>query len=94
MTYQIPDSRLENLWLNKIDVLLSSFMRERQQDKWGEGGGGGMETFLLLFPQFDFSAPKEEVYFKMLGETVWRATKMKDRDSRYVFFLYLKKKNL
>ncbi|MCI4377878.1 hypothetical protein PGIGA_G00208780 [Pangasianodon gigas] len=41
-----------------------------------------METFVFLFPQFDFSAPKEEVYFKMLGETVWRATRMKDSHSR------------
>ncbi|GAA6101199.1 regulator of G-protein signaling 18 [Tachysurus ichikawai] len=41
-----------------------------------------METFVFLFPQFDFSAPKEEVYFKMLGETVWGATRMKDSQSR------------
>lgn len=54
-----------------------------------------METFVFLFPQFDFSAPKEEVCFKMLGETVWRATRMKDSHSRYViyyiYFYFFKK---
>ncbi|KAL6489938.1 hypothetical protein MHYP_G00002830 [Metynnis hypsauchen] len=41
-----------------------------------------METFVFLFPQFNFSAPKEEVYFKMLGETELRASRMKDSNSR------------
>ncbi|XP_062848993.1 regulator of G-protein signaling 18 isoform X2 [Trichomycterus rosablanca] len=40
-----------------------------------------MEIFVFLFPQFDSTAPKEEVHFKMLGETVWRATKMKHGSS-------------
>lgn len=78
----------EDLWLNKIDVLLSGFMseRERERQRGRVRQGKSMETFVFLFPQFDFSAPKEEVSFKMLGETVWRATRMKDSQSRYVFF--------
>ncbi|XP_066537178.1 regulator of G-protein signaling 18 [Hoplias malabaricus] len=41
-----------------------------------------MKTFVFLFPQFKFCAPKEEVYFKMLGETELRTSRMKDSNSR------------
>ncbi|XP_076828482.1 regulator of G-protein signaling 18 [Brachyhypopomus gauderio] len=42
-----------------------------------------METFVFLFPQLNFSATKEEVNFKMLGETELRASRMKDSHSRH-----------
>ncbi|XP_072544428.1 regulator of G-protein signaling 18 [Salminus brasiliensis] len=41
-----------------------------------------MDTVVFLFPQINFSAPKEEAYFKMLGETELRASRMKDGNSR------------
>ncbi|XP_056599745.1 regulator of G-protein signaling 18 isoform X1 [Triplophysa dalaica] len=38
-----------------------------------------MKTFVFLFPQFNFStAPKEEAYFKMLGEDEPLACRMKE----------------
>lgn len=38
-----------------------------------------MKTFVFLFPQFNFStAPKEEAYFKMLGEDELLACRMKE----------------
>uniref|UniRef100_A0A4W5PYE2 Regulator of G protein signaling 18 n=1 Tax=Hucho hucho TaxID=62062 RepID=A0A4W5PYE2_9TELE len=41
-----------------------------------------METFVFLFPQFNLLAPKEEVYFKMLGPKDLKAPRMKDSNSR------------
>ncbi|XP_049454246.1 regulator of G-protein signaling 18 [Epinephelus fuscoguttatus] len=41
-----------------------------------------METLLFLFPQFNYMAPKEEAYFKMLGPEDLHAPKMKDDTSR------------
>ncbi|TWW72803.1 Regulator of G-protein signaling 18 [Takifugu flavidus] len=41
-----------------------------------------METLLLLFPQFSFTAQKEEVYFRMLGPGATQAAKMKEDSSR------------
>ncbi|KAM7379003.1 hypothetical protein PAMP_004583 [Pampus punctatissimus] len=41
-----------------------------------------METLLFLFPQFNYMAPKEEAYFKMLGPEDLQAPKMKDDTSR------------
>ncbi|XP_060940316.1 regulator of G-protein signaling 18 [Limanda limanda] len=40
-----------------------------------------METLLLLFPQFNYMAPKEEAYFKMLSPEHLQAPKMKDDSS-------------
>lgn len=41
-----------------------------------------METLLLLFPQFSYTAQKEEVYFRMLGPGATQAVKMKDDSNR------------
>ncbi|KAM9322120.1 regulator of G-protein signaling 18 [Pholidichthys leucotaenia] len=41
-----------------------------------------METLLFLFPQFNYMAPKEEAYFKMLGPEDLQAPAMKDGSSR------------
>ncbi|CAK6952205.1 regulator of G-protein signaling 18 [Scomber scombrus] len=41
-----------------------------------------METLLFLFPQFNYMAPKEEAYFKMLGPEDLQAPKMKNDTSR------------
>ncbi|KAM7401059.1 hypothetical protein PAMA_005316 [Pampus argenteus] len=41
-----------------------------------------METLLFLFPQFNYMAPKEEAYFKMLGREELQTSKMKDDTSR------------
>lgn len=51
--------------------------------------GKSMKIFVFLFPQFNFSAPKEEAYFKMLGEDELLACRMKDTHLRYSFFLTL-----
>jgi len=45
-----------------------------------------MKIFVFLFPQFNFSAPKEEAYFKMLSEDELLACEMKENHSRYSFF--------
>ncbi|KAG1931919.1 regulator of G-protein signaling 18 [Pimephales promelas] len=41
-----------------------------------------MKIFVFLFPQFNFSAPKEEAYFKMLSEDELLACEMKENHSR------------
>ncbi|XP_037315305.1 regulator of G-protein signaling 18 [Pungitius pungitius] len=41
-----------------------------------------MEALLFLFPQFNYMAPKEEVYFKILGPEDLQAPTMKDDSSR------------
>ncbi|KAK9979743.1 hypothetical protein ABG768_013157 [Culter alburnus] len=41
-----------------------------------------MKIFVFLFPQFNFSAPKEEAYFKMLSEDELLACRMKDTNLR------------
>ncbi|XP_051557533.1 regulator of G-protein signaling 18 [Myxocyprinus asiaticus] len=41
-----------------------------------------MKTFVFLFPQFNFSAPKEEAYFKMLSEDELLACRMKETHLR------------
>ncbi|XP_056119780.1 regulator of G-protein signaling 18 [Rhinichthys klamathensis goyatoka] len=41
-----------------------------------------MKIFVFLFPQFNFSAPKEEAYFKMLSEDELLACGMKETHSR------------
>ncbi|KAJ8274484.1 hypothetical protein COCON_G00091090 [Conger conger] len=48
-----------------------------------------MQTFLFLFPQLNFSAPKEEAYFKMLGPddltvkgTNENTTRFKDKEKK------------
>lgn len=41
-----------------------------------------MKIFVFLFPQFNFSAPKEEAYFKMLSEDKLLACGMKDTHPR------------
>ncbi|CAB1325834.1 unnamed protein product [Coregonus sp. 'balchen'] len=41
-----------------------------------------MEACVFLFPQFNFLAPKEEAYFKMLGPEDLKAPRMKDSNSR------------
>ncbi|XP_071773757.1 regulator of G-protein signaling 18 [Centroberyx gerrardi] len=41
-----------------------------------------METLLFLFPQFNFLAPKEEAYFKMLGPEDLQTARMKDDTTR------------
>uniref|UniRef100_A0A667YCD9 Regulator of G protein signaling 18 n=1 Tax=Myripristis murdjan TaxID=586833 RepID=A0A667YCD9_9TELE len=41
-----------------------------------------METLLFLFPQFNFLAPKEEAYFKMLGPEDLQTPRMKDDTTR------------
>lgn len=48
--------------------------------------GKSMKIFVFLFPQFNFSAPKEEAYFKMLSEDELLACRMKDTNLRYSFF--------
>ncbi|KAJ8011221.1 hypothetical protein DPEC_G00055910 [Dallia pectoralis] len=53
-----------------------------------------METFVFLFPQFNFLAPKEEAYFKMLGPGDLKASRMKEcnsrtKDNKYRFSLLL-----
>lgn len=45
-----------------------------------------MKIFVFLFPQFNFSAPKEEAYFKMLSEDELLACRMKETHLRYSFF--------
>ncbi|XP_034039694.1 regulator of G-protein signaling 18 [Thalassophryne amazonica] len=40
-----------------------------------------METLLFLFPQFNYLAPKEEAYFKMLGPDDLQTPKMKDNSN-------------
>lgn len=50
--------------------------------------GKSMKIFVFLFPQFNFSAPKEEAYFKMLSEDELLACRMKDTNLRYSFFSY------
>ncbi|XP_010893418.1 regulator of G-protein signaling 18 [Esox lucius] len=55
-----------------------------------------METFVFLFPQLNFLAPKEEAYFKMLGPGDLNASRMKEcssrlKDSKYRFSLLLTK---
>ncbi|KAI2667275.1 Regulator of G-protein signaling 18 [Labeo rohita] len=40
--------------------------------------GKSMKIFVFLFPQFNFSAPKEEAYFKMLSEDELLACRMKE----------------
>ncbi len=44
-----------------------------------------MKIFVFLFPQFNFSAPKEEAYFKMLSEDELLACRMKETHLRYSF---------
>lgn len=44
-----------------------------------------MKVFVFLFPQFNFSAPKEEAYFKMLSDDELLACRMKDTHLRYSF---------
>ncbi|XP_016358800.1 regulator of G-protein signaling 21-like isoform X1 [Sinocyclocheilus anshuiensis] len=41
-----------------------------------------MKIFVFLFPQFNFSAPKEEAYFKMLSEDELLACRMKETHLR------------
>ncbi|KAG5847429.1 regulator of G-protein signaling 18 [Anguilla anguilla] len=41
-----------------------------------------MQTFVFLFPQLNFSAPKEEAYFKMLGPDDLRVTGDNENKSR------------
>lgn len=41
-----------------------------------------METFVFLFPQLNFSAPKEEAYFKILGPKDLPVATMQDSRSR------------
>lgn len=43
-----------------------------------------METLLLLFPQFSYTAQKQEAYCRMLGPEASRALKMKDGSSGLV----------
>ncbi|KAG7457221.1 hypothetical protein MATL_G00244230 [Megalops atlanticus] len=42
-----------------------------------------METFVFLFPQFSFSASKEEAYFKMLGPGDLPVTGVNESKSRF-----------
>ncbi|XP_030630182.1 regulator of G-protein signaling 18 [Chanos chanos] len=41
-----------------------------------------MEIFVFLFPQFNFSAPKEEAYIKMFGQVDWHVPGTKDSNQR------------
>lgn len=43
-----------------------------------------MEALLFLFPQFNYMAPKEEAYFKILSPEDLQAPTMKDDSSRLV----------
>ncbi|KAL4660125.1 regulator of G-protein signaling 18-like [Arapaima gigas] len=42
-----------------------------------------METFVFLFPQLNFAAPKEEAYFKILGPDDLPVARMQDNKTRY-----------
>lgn len=53
---------------------------------WASTRGKSMKIFVFLFPQFNFSAPKEEAYFKMLSEDELLACRMKETHLRYSFF--------
>ncbi len=54
-------------------------------DVWVSARGKSMKIFVFLFPQFNFSAPKEEAYFKMLSEDELLACRMKETHLRYSF---------
>lgn len=47
-----------------------------------------MKIFVFLFPQFNFSAPKEEAYFKMRSEDEQLACRMKETHLRYTFIYF------